>query len=577
MAIALLNDASLKNVNISDSGNVYALWIEASGRTVTIDGGTFTAGDGTTTGRGIKIADEYVSDPALVKLNVSNATFMTGQKAAILVTSTAGAEIALENVDISGVAADTVNAVWIDEDRADYYALVTVTGGTKIIEGRTQVVEGVLKAGQRSYEVVSKAGLKNLESVLADARPSEANILTVDLLVDVDLTGETWDPLTQMWIIFNGNDHTISNLTAGFDSTGRRSGFWGYAGAVTINDLTLENINVTGSQAGTFAGSAEGLKVNNCYLEGTNTVTFASGVETWNGIGAITGVLTNSNINVEIVSGATVTLNKGAMTTDSGCTYVDNLTGYISANKGVVTNNGTVTSSVAVSTDAALDAAIKSGATTVTLGSGNYIIPDSAQGKTLTIVGNGETVIATQDDGSYEGCDYSLDGATVTFKNVVINTDSSTYTGYARCSGTYENCTINGTYTLYGNSVFNNCTFNVSGDVYNIWTWGAENATFNNCTFNSDGKAMLLYGTVNTNLTLNGCVFNDKGGLTDLKAAVEIGNDYGKSYTLTVTNTTVNGYEINDKGINTGTTLWGNKNSMGTDMLNVVVDGVDVY
>jgi hypothetical protein len=102
-------------------------------------------------------------------------------------------------------------------------------------------------------------------------------------------------------------------------------------------------------------------------------------------------------------------------------------------------------------------------------------------------------------------------------------------------------------------------------------------ATFNGCTFNSDGKAMLLYGTANTKLTLNDCVFNDNGGLTDLKAAVEIGNDYNKSYELIVNNTTVNGYEINDKGINTGTTLWANKNSMGTDKLNVVVDGVDVY
>ena len=33
----------------------------------------------------------------------------------------------------------------------------------------------------------------------------------------------------------------------------------------------------------------------------------------------------------------------------------------------------------------------------------------------------------------------------------------------------------------------------------------------------------------------------------------------------------------NDKGINTGSTLWANKNSMGTDKLNVVIDGVDVY
>jgi len=230
-----------------------------------------------------------------------------------------------------------------------------------------------------------------------------------------------------------------------------------------------------------------------------------------------------------------------------------------------------------VASNSDIDKAIKNNEFKLYLSDGVYIIPDSAQGKTLTIKGNGKTVIATQDDGSYEGCDYSLDGSTVTFEDIVINTDSTTYTGYARMNGTYNNCTINGTYTLYGDSEFNNCTFNVSGDVYNIWTWGAPNATFNNCTFNSDGKALLLYGTVDTKLTVDGCTFNDKGGLTDLKAAIEIGNDYNKSYELIVNNTTVNGYEINDKGISTGTTLWANKNSMPKDKLNVVVDGVGVY
>lgn len=113
--------------------------------------------------------------------------------------------------------------------------------------------------------------------------------------------------------------------------------------------------------------------------------------------------------------------------------------------------------------------------------------------------------------------------------------------------------------------------------MYNIWTWGAPTATFTDCTFNSDGKAVLLYGQANTKLTIENCVFNDNGGLADKKAAIEIGNDYNKSYELIVNNTTVNGYEINDKGLNTGTTLWANKNSMGKDKLNVVVDGVDVY
>ena len=229
--------------------------------------------------------------------------------------------------------------------------------------------------------------------------------------------------------------------------------------------------------------------------------------------------------------------------------------------------------------------AISAGVTTISLTPGTYIIPDEAKGKTLTFSGTGnpkDTKIATQDDGSYEGCDYSLEGATVTFENITINTDSETYTGYARCKGTYKNCVINGQYTLYGDSKFENCTFNVSGDVYNIWTWGAQNAEFDSCTFNSDGKALLLYqeGTNTINLTVNRCIFNDNGGLTAKKAAIEIGDaPYGKTptYNVTVSGTTVNGYEINNEGINTGTTLWGNKNSMPADRLNVTVDGVNVY
>lgn len=263
----------------------------------------------------------------------------------------------------------------------------------------------------------------------------------------------------------------------------------------------------------------------------------------------------------------------------TGGTFGFDPTKWVAGGYEAVEANGVWAVSPAINNNTDLDNAIKNAENgdTIVLDKGTFIIPDSAAGKTLTFVGNGETVIATQDDGSYEGCDYSLDGSTVIFEGIIINTDSSTYTGYARLKATYNNCTINGTYTLYGNSVFNNCSFNVSGDVYNIWTWGAPNATFNNCTFNSDGKALLLYGQENTNLTLNDCIFNDNGGLTDKKAAVEIGNDYNKSYTLTVNNTTVNGYEINDKGINTGSTLWGNKNSMSTDKLSVVVDGIDVY
>lgn len=371
--VALTNagkSVTMNDVTINGTGDYYALWISAKGQTVKVDNLKIN-----TSGRGIKIDEQYVGAPAKVTLDISNSTFKTAKKAAIMVKSVEGADITVSDIDISNVTADKVFAVWVDEDAKANADKVVVNGALMKVEGDNAVI------GAASTEELANATI--------------------------------------------GNNATI----------------------------------------------------------------------------------------------------------------------YLAA--------------------------------------GDYIIPSTAKGKTLTIKGTGNPedvkVAVTKVGTGGENCDYGFDGSTVTFEGITITTNSSTYIGYARCKGTYKNCVINGTYTLYGDSKFENCTFNVSGDVYNIWTWGAPNATFDKCTFNSDGKAMLLYGTVNTNLTIENSVFNDKGGLTDLKAAIEIGNDYGKSYTLVVNNTVVNGYEINDKGINTGTTLWANKNSMGTDKLSVTIDGVKVY
>ena len=72
------------------------------------------------------------------------------------------------------------------------------------------------------------------------------------------------------------------------------------------------------------------------------------------------------------------------------------------------------------------------------------------------------------------------------------------------------------------------------------------------------------------------CTFNDSGELDSKKAAIEIGDSpYEKpTYNVTVSNTLVNGYE---EGENTGSTLWGNKNSMPDERLNITVDGDVVY
>lgn len=96
---------------------------------------------------------------------------------------------------------------------------------------------------------------------------------------------------------------------------------------------------------------------------------------------------------------------------------------------------------------------------------------------------------------------------------------------------------------------------------------------FENCTFNTNGKAILLYGFGPTNLVVKDCTFNDRNNGTAGKAAIEIGNDYNATYTLTIDNATVNGFA---QGKNTGSTLWANKNSMDAAHLSVTIDGTKV-
>lgn len=131
-AVAFTNagkSVKMNNVIINETHDYYAIWISAEGQNVAIDGLTVNS-----EGRGIKIDEEYVSAPEKVTLNVSNATFNTKNKAAIMVKSPVGADIVLNNVNISGVKADTTNAVWVDSEAAGYADKVTVTGGSVITE-----------------------------------------------------------------------------------------------------------------------------------------------------------------------------------------------------------------------------------------------------------------------------------------------------------------------------------------------------------------------------------------------------------------------------------------------------------
>ena len=210
----------------------------------------------------------------------------------------------------------------------------------------------------------------------------------------------------------------------------------------------------------------------------------------------------------------------------------------------------------------------------------NGIANEGAKARNITFVGDGtQTVdVITNATGAEGGQLNYQRGSTFTFENVTVQAGEGSFDGIVCDELVYRNCTIKGKLTLYGKATFINCTFdNTMANQYSIWTWGGTDVTFEGCTFNTNGKAVLLYGQATaekpTDLVVNNCTFNDRKSGAAGKAAIEVGNDYNATYTLTVNNATVNGFAA---GKNTGSTLWANKNSMDAAHLTVTIDGAKV-
>ena len=218
---------------------------------------------------------------------------------------------------------------------------------------------------------------------------------------------------------------------------------------------------------------------------------------------------------------------------------------YVDANNGDDTQVGVGTADKPYKTVAAAVAAAKSG-DTIQLGTGNYTLYKVAstghtEGKDLTFVGQGadktgwnigaEVPDPANFGTEYNG-DYSFDGAgTVTFKNMTLRSGSANYLGFIRANNTIvENCVINGKtfYWGYQTAIFRNTTFNCPNGDYAIWTYSSPVMTFDNCTFNSSGKVINVYtdygaGKNNITVNFNGCTVNNSGW--SLKPVLNI-NDY---------------------------------------------------
>lgn len=168
---------------------------------------------------------------------------------------------------------------------------------------------------------------------------------------------------------------------------------------------------------------------------------------------------------------------------------------------------------------------------TIILGEGNYTLygissVGTTKGKNLTFVGQGpdktawnigDKVPDPKNYGTEYNGDYSFDGAgTVTFKNMTLRSGNANYLGFIRANNTVvDNCVINGKtfYWGYQSAEFINTTFNAPNFDYALWTYSSPTMTFDNCTFNATGKVINVYtdysaGKHDITVNFNNCTVN---------------------------------------------------------------------
>ena len=200
---------------------------------------------------------------------------------------------------------------------------------------------------------------------------------------------------------------------------------------------------------------------------------------------------------------------------------------------------------------------------TIILGEGNYTLynipsTDTTKGKNLTFVGQGpdktawnigDKVPDPKNYGTEYNGDYSFDGAgTVTFKNMTLRSGNANYLGFIRADNTVvDNCVINGKtfYWGYKSAEFINTTFNAPNGDYAIWTYSSPTMTFDNCTFNASGKVINVYtdygaGKQDIKVNFNNCTVNSSFSLGKQALNINDSNMAGYRYIIHINNSTAN-------------------------------------
>ena len=499
-AIALKANAKIENTTINDDheGDSYAVWIQPNGQTVTINNCTIDS-TGAGNGRGIKIDEQYVDAPKKVILNVAKTTFVTESKAAILVKSKAGAEISASELDITGVAADSQYAVWVDEDAAEYYNLVKVTGADVRLEGSEAPSTGLtLKDDLKTENAIVYIKAKE------DGKPYDVE-KNFSMAKGTKLIGVGEEPvaITNTWgsnafakqahftdtyvenIFFDNNlviDAGIANGNVTFKNCvfGGKYGHQGVHfdsgnGVVVFENCTFIGRNMLGS-------SLEKVIFNNCTF--LNKKSSLTGPDKWTGVN-MWGKYEFNNCSFDTEAHCNVKCD-GVVAAFNNCTYGEkDITELVQNNSNY---DAEISFKVVISTVAAFEKAIEANHDNVTivLADGTYEGTFIPRSKNLTIMSDGNATIKGR-----VNVDGYADG--ITFKNIKFDINDASKVKDSFPGANYKYPAIVVIYATAAN--FEGCEFkaDIASGVCGI-NYGAHAAnkplTVNNCKFTGDFYAI---------------------------------------------------------------------------------------
>ena len=204
--------------------------------------------------------------------------------------------------------------------------------------------------------------------------------------------------------------------------------------------------------------------------------------------------------------------------------------------------------------------AAKSG-DTILLGEGNYTLygissDGTTKDKDLTFVGRGpdktawnigaKVLDSGECDTTYKD-DFSLQGSkNVTFKNMTLRSGTANYLGFKHSNDTVvENCALYGrtTYWGYNSAKFIGSTFYAPNGDYAIWTYYCKEMTFDNCTFNTSGKVVNVYSDFEADqrdytINFNNCTVNSTS-LNKQALNINDSNKGTRKNTININNSTV--------------------------------------